>query len=459
MAKIGNISGPSIQPTTPGTVKQQSVVSPQDKKVTFTGKQAPQEQQVRDQGQKPAEKQVKKQDSPVNQGNFQILSAKDGKYSIRLTNVSQNIAFGRLNMRDLSAHLAKLNMPMTESNLKLAKSLLEFKMPLTKENLQDVKTALAMMSQKTDGDLQAGVFMKLKSMGITPENAKALQTLFAKNPDIGKQLDNLHKMAAFFAASGGQFLNDSMMATLMSQVASMFGDLIPEPNKGDKKLAKKLKDLAEEVGIDDEGGSIGQTKKSGKQPARKNLSNLKQKFNDKVSNLRGYIPKDHEEILEETAELIRELDENLEAQRLINNAPSEDDDSFIYLQIPLRMSDGSAQTVHLMLDYEYDLNGQKVVNPKNTKLVFSIQTEDMGIINVIMNIWRRNISFHLETEHQEIKKHINKNAPELIKKFKDKAYKVGSWDCIVDKNTVSFPDTLLKKEEDFAELDTLDVII
>jgi hypothetical protein len=151
-------------------------------------------------------------------------------------------------MRDLSAHLAKLNMPMTESNLKLAKSLLEFKMPLTKENLQDVKTALAMMTQKTDGDVQAGVFMKMKSMGITPENAKALQTLFAKNPELGKQLENLQKMAGFFAAAGGHVLNDSMMSTLMSQVASMFGDLIPEPNK-DKKLAKKIKDLAEEVGM------------------------------------------------------------------------------------------------------------------------------------------------------------------------------------------------------------------
>ncbi len=458
MAKVGNVGATSIQPTTTSTVKQQSVVSPQDKKVTFTGKQAPQEQHVRDQGQRPAEKQVKRQDSPVNQGNFQILSAKDGKYSIRLTNVSQNIAFGRLNMRDLSAHLAKLNMPMTESNLKLAKSLLEFKMPLTKENLQDVKTALAMMTQKTDGDVQAGVFMKMKSMGITPENAKALQTLFAKNPDLGKQLDNLQKMASFFAAAGGHVLNDSMMATLMSQVASMFGDLIPEPNKGDKKLARKIKDLAEEVGIDDEESSIGQTKKSGKQGGRKKLSNLKQKFNDKVSNLRGYIPKDQEEILEEAAELIRELDENLEAQRLINNAPSVDDDSFIYLQVPLRMG-GSSQTVHLMLDYEYDLNGQKVVNPKNTKLVFSIQTEDMGIVNIIMNIWRRNISFHLETERQEIKQHINKNAPELIKKLRDRAYKVGNWDCVVDKNVVSVPDTLLKKEEDFAELATLDVTI
>lgn len=459
MAKVGNVGGPSIQPTTPSTIKQQSVVSPQDKKVTFTGKQTPQQQQVRDQGQRPAEKQVKRQDSPVNQGNFQILSAKDGKYSIRLTNVSQNIAFGRLNMRDLSAHLAKLNMPMTESNLKLAKSLLEFKMPLTKENLQDVKTALAMMTQKTEGDLQAGVFMKMKSMGITPENAKALQTLFAKNPDIGRQLDNLQKMATFFAAAGGQMLSDSMMANLMSQVASMFGDLIPEPNKGDKKLAKKLRDLAEEVGIDDEESSVGQMKKTGKRPARKSLSNLKQKLNDKIANLKGYIPKDHEEILEETAELIKELDENLEAQRLINNAPSVDDDSFIYLQIPLKMCDGSSQAVHLMLDYEYDLKGQKVVNPKNTKLVFSIQTEDMGIINVIMNIRRRNISFHLETEHQEVRKHINKKAPELIKKLRDKAYKVGSWDCVVDKNTLSVPDTLLKKEEEFAELATLDVTI
>ncbi len=458
MAKVGNVGATSIQPATTSTVKQQSVISPQDKKVTFTGKQAPQQQQVRDQGQRPAEKQVKRQDSPVNQGNFQILSAKDGKYSIRLTNLSQNIAFGRLNMRDLSAHLAKLNMPMTESNLKLAKSLLEFKMPLTKENLQDVKTALAMMTQKTDGDVQAGVFMKMKSMGITPENAKALQTLFAKNPDLGKQLDNLQKMASFFAAAGGHVLNDSMMATLMSQVASMFGDLIPEPNKGDKKLARKIKDLAEEVGIDDEESSIGQTKKSGKHGARKKLSNLKQKLNDKVSNLRGYIPKDQEEILEETAELIRELDENLESQRLINNAPSVDDDSFIYLQVPLKMG-SSSQTVHLMLDYEYDLNGQKVVNPKNTKLVFSIQTEDMGIINVIMNIRRRNISFHMEAERQEIKQHINKNAPELIKKFRDRAYKVGNWDCVVDKNVLTVPDTLLKKEENFAELATLDVTI
>jgi len=76
-----------------------------------------------------------------------------------------------------------------------------------------------------------------------------------------------------------------------------------------------------------------------------------------------------------------------------------------------------------------------------------------------MNIWRRNISFHLETERQEIKQHINKKAPDLIKKLRDRAYKVGNWDCVVDKNVVSVPDTLLKKEEEFAELATLDVTI
>jgi len=36
---------------------------------------------------------------------------------------------------------------------------------------------------------------------------------------------------------------------------------------------------------------------------------------------------------------------------------------------------------------------------------------------------------------------------------------VGNWDCVVDKNVVSVPDTLLKKEEEFAELATLDVTI
>jgi len=307
MAKIGQVPGTSVPATSGTTVKGQPVVSPQDKKVTFTGKQIQPgtQTQVRQQQQRAPDRQIRKQDSPVQHGNFQILSAKDGKYSIRLTNLSENISFGRLNMRDLASHLAKLNMPMTEKNLNLAKSLLEFKMPLSKENLQDVKTALAMMSQKTDGDVQAGVFMKLKSMGITPENAKALQTLFAKNPSIGHQLDNLQKMASFFAASGSPVLNDAMLTTLLSHVASMFGEMISEPNKGEKKLAKKLEDLAEEVGIEGDGGGIGKAKKSGKNSARGNLSKLKKKFNDKVSALKGHLPKDHEEILEETAGLLK----------------------------------------------------------------------------------------------------------------------------------------------------------
>lgn len=461
MDKLGKFGGVSVPGGGAVKGKAASTVSPQQKQVSFTDQKV-QQQKPTQQRQAPeradtGQKEVKEQSrTPAKHGNFQVIAGKDGKVSIRLTNVSQNISFTRLSAKDLATHLAKLNLPMTEDNLKLAKDLVKFKMPLTTENLQDIKTALALMGQKTDGDAQAGIFMKLKTMGITPQNAKAMQTLFAKHPNIGQQLDQLQKLANYFSAMGRASLGDAALTALLSHVASLFGDMIAKPDKDEKKLAKKLKDMAEEVGIEDEKGISGG---KGKNSARGNLSKLKQKFNDRIETLKDYVAKDQEEILKETAELLEQIDDNLEAQRLINNAPSMDDDNFIYLQLPIRTSNNQTKTVHLKLDYEYDRDGQKYVNPKKTRMEFSIQTEDMGVINIIMNVWKRRLAFSVEAENESIRQHINRNAPNFIRKLKDKAYRVTGWDCVIKKSPVTFPETLLDKEDELSELMTLDVTI
>jgi len=461
MDKIVKFSGVSTPSTQNVSVQGKTTVSPQQKSITFTDQKGVQQKEVqkRDPSQQKTDTgQERVQDrgkSPEQMGNYRITAGKDGKTNVHLTNISRNITFGRVTERQISSHLAKLNLPVTQENMGLAKMLLSFKMPLTTANMKDISAALAMMTQKTEGDVHAGVFMKLKSMDINPQNAKALQTLFAKNPALGKQLEQLQQMAKYFSTMGQGVMSDSTLATLMNHVAGLFGDMIAQPNKEEKKLSKKLKDLAEEVGIEDEDG---QPKKPGKNSARGNLSKLKQKFNDRLSNLKNYIGKDQEELMKEAKELLEQLDENLEAQKLINCAPSVDDDNFIYLQVPIRMADNKINTVHLKLDYEYDLNGQKVVNPKKTRIEFSIDTEEMGIINIVMNLWKRRIGFYLEAEDREVKNHINRHAPELIKKFKEKAYKVGAWDCVLKEDPVTFPESLLEKEDD-DELITLDATI
>jgi hypothetical protein len=440
----------------PGVSIQKTTVSPQQKQISFTGQEVKNQQQVTRQRE---EKQLpgKAVDKSTPGGNFQVITGKDGRIGIKLTNISQNIVFSKLTTKELAEHLTKLNIPSTPENMKLAKSLLEFKMPLTRENLQDVKLALALMTKKTDGDLQAGAFMKLKSMNMTPENAKSLQSLFSQNGDMSKQMDQLQNMAKFFAASGRGLINDPSLAGLLSQMVGMFGDMMPKPQDGEKKIAKKLKDLAGEVGIDDEDGSVDKAKGK-KSSCRGTLGKLKKKFEDKISKLKQHSGKDREDLLKETADLIDGLDENLEAQRLINNSPSVDDESFLYLQVPLKMPDNTTKTVHIKFEYEYDLNGQKFVNPKNTHIEFSIETEHMGIINIIMNLNKRRISCYFETENQKVRHHINRYGPELIKKFQDKAYKITDWDCNIEKKPVSFPQNLLEKEE-FALIDTLDVTI
>ena len=464
MAKIGKFSGVSVPSTKGGAIKggkTGATVSPQQKNVSFTGQKVDQQKQVQrkevsqrrpDKGQQRVQDRGK---GPQQLGNYRVSAGKGGT-NVHLTNISRNISFGRVSDQQIGAHLAKLNLPVNQENMDMAKVLLSFKMPLTTENLKDLTTALAMMSQKTPGDAQAGVFMKLKSMNINPKNAKALQTLFAKNPALGKQFDQLQRMAKYFSTMGKAMISDSALTSLMSHVASLFGEMIAQPGREEKKMSKKLQDLAEEVGIE---GESGKSKKSGKNSARGNLSKLKKKFNDRISTLKDYVNKDQEEILEETAGLLEQLDENLEAQRLINCAPSVDDDSFVYLQVPLRMANNKISTAHLKLDYEYDMNGQKIVNPRKTRIEFSIDTEKMGIINIVMNLWKRRIGFYLEAEEAEVKNHINTYAPDLIKVFKDKAYKVGSWDCVVKDEPVTFPNNLLEQEEEISELITLDATI
>jgi len=438
------IAGRSFAPT---QIEREPVPVAQ-RRVTFTGSRIRGEPQVvKEKPPKPedlAKKLIQRKDE-IPTGRFQIKAGPDGKVSIKLLNISPSINFQRVSMNDLMGLLGKLNLPLSGENMSLAKELLLFNLSLTKETMQDVKMALSFLPRRTADDLSAAVFMKLKGINITPENAKSIQTLFADKPQLGEQMAKLGKMLNYFSNSR---LSDAVINSLLSQLVGLAGEMMAKPQKGKKKLRENVQEWAGEVEMESkEGGKL-----------RGTLGKLKSKMENKLAALPEWIEPDEESAWEEAYILLDELYDNLEAQALINKSISGEGEEFYYIQLPLSLRGGETVTVHIKIYTDLVEGYKKGINMDNLTMEFSVETERLGRLDGRVELCGRKVS--LEFIAQERTRRLIENKFKLLEKaLEGVGYRVNSFKIRALQTEEDFSSYLIKKEFSPDKLASVDVTI
>jgi len=119
-------------------------------------------------------------------------------------------------------------------------------------------------------------------------------------------------------------------------------------------------------------------------------------------------PPAREGMLEDTRRLMNHV-------RLLNNI-----DQFIYVQLPVRMSD-ERKTAEL---YLFRKKGSKRVDPENVNILLSLDLENMGHWEALINFRKKDVSVRMEVRGAKEKEHFSENTVLLHEMLAEAGFKL-----------------------------------
>nr|WP_276020496.1 flagellar hook-length control protein FliK [Acetivibrio straminisolvens] len=93
----------------------------------------------------------------------------------------------------------------------------------------------------------------------------------------------------------------------------------------------------------------------------------------------------------------------------------------VYFQIPLKVFDRNTTGELYILKRN---NGRKRIDPQNATVFLSLNTENMGQVDSLINVNRKNVSINLRLEKDEVYDFIKENYIELYEGLLKKGYKL-----------------------------------
>ncbi len=346
---------------------------------------------------------------------FKVQGQNQGQIQLQLVKTP----FTKMATADLTQTLTNLKLPVNEGNVALAKTMVEHSIPLTKENIQFFKTVLAQPAapQAATGQpasmpsrVAATSFLQASNLPVTPQNVSNIANFLNSNPQVGAQLfavnTELRRMTKASAGDGRAAIE------MMTGVQGALGDFILEPKRKQtaaKKPSKKLMDLARQTGIETNLGTFG---------AGEDAWDLL----DMMRKLRGQLQESGEECQRLLA-LLQGLEENLEAQRLINQAKTESDLGFYYLQVPMRLD--NEDVAEIWVRYFTDEEGNRCVDPEDTRIEFLVTTEHLGELYYTVDLKGGVVHIDLGTPNEEVREFAARYLPALADRVAGLGWKPG----------------------------------
>lgn len=344
-----------------------------------------------------------KSSSPLQVGQsvqFRVQGENQGQ--LMLQQVKTN--FTKLDSQDLSTSLATMRLPASEANVQLAKSMVEHGVPLTKENV----TSLMAQTTPPEGvknppPIQARVasvlFLQQNQIPVTPQNMLSISQFLASNPQIGQQM---------FAVSGelkglARKL-ESKGIDLTKELPGILGEkgLLSGEKKTDapKTPPKKLFNMAKQTGIESNLSLLG----GGSMEEDWDIMAEVQRLRFESQSIEGG------EGSERLLGLLRDIEGNLEAQKLINQAHPEQLYGFYYLQMPLQKNEDG---VEVWIRYQKEDDGQKYVDPDDCRLEFLVTTENLGELLFTVDVRDSRVQVTVGAASEEIREGLLRYAPLL----------------------------------------------
>lgn len=376
---------------------------------------------------------------------LQVQGQNQGQIHLKLLSTPAT----KMTMADLSNTLSSMKLPVDSANMELAKNMVEMRIPLTKENFSMMKQALAQTARPAGPGQQqpapmnsrvaATGFLQNSQLPVTPQNVTVLSNFLSNNPQVGMQMVTLNTELRKLAENTHIAAKD--LNKMIGEVQNGLGKMMMEPptranQQAAMKNPKNLKDMAKQAGIEFNLGSLGYG--GGEEwDFAAILQRMRERFaQEGVGD-------------EKLLSLMRGLEENMQAQKLINSAKTESNLGYYYLQIPL-----DPEAAEIWLEYTEDGDGNRQIDGQDCRIEFLVNTDEMGELHFLVEVRQGKASVFLGTASEEVRRFAAPFLPALAERVMALGYGRGHFRTVFRQHSGKRE---LVEHTDFEELERYNV--
>ncbi|WP_265447776.1 flagellar hook-length control protein FliK [Acetivibrio straminisolvens] len=359
---------------------------------------------------------------------------------------------------DKAAYLVSNNIVPEEKNIKSLSMFVEGKVKLSAElldlalslgEIQDKNVALAILKKLDAIDYSS------KKSGETPddgtshinyENGKIQHSqkngyiednmaLKSSKDNLGLESNLSQDDDATLENLGNTMRHVDTGEKELLQLKKKTVDFINNYRENIDKSHKKLTGLLKSLQTPDDGkvGDKGNFEaRDAAEVIKKSFEKMFVKINEKVDSKEINVKEIYKDIYKKL-EIVRNVlqDSNIPGkQEILNkldniksniNFLNELNKHSVYFQIPLKVFDRNTTGELYILKRN---NGRKRIDPQNATVFLSLNTENMGQVDSLINVNRKNVSINLRLEKDEVYDFIKENYIELYEGLLKKGYKL-----------------------------------
>lgn len=369
---------------------------------------------------------------------FQFLGLLDGQLNLKIQNAAEHELF----QIKLQNALLENQIPVTEKNIEFAKILLENQIPVTKENIQ--KLLMGTLKCK-EARIEELVFLLQAELDINPENVSQVKTLFKNEQSLQKGFHEIKTLIGQIEEP--EILNkiDTSLQKLITVVDDFLElenvltkDSIPSLQDSLKQPEPLIKEGIQKEGIQLEQAIISKNKLTNEVQTLVEKENivLNQILKEiDISILKEIRPKQLDDFfkmqfleLETIKNVIKE--HSFPAQEKILQFIEQTENKMVFLkdlnqnhqfiQIPFSF----AQQDYTGNLYVLNKNRHKNLNPDDITAFVSLDTRNIGMIQVYIHKLEKVLSCNFETENYDSLGLIKKYMPKLQTTLNELGYQL-----------------------------------
>lgn len=350
--------------------------------------------------------------------NVTVTGQQNGQMTL---NMSSNL-FSSLDSQVVGQTLVKMNVPLTESNLGLANSMLEHNLPLDKQTFQSIQKAVTQLPPAPNQAVAnartgAACFLQASGIPVTPQNITALSNFIVSHPQIGQQLYNMQGEIKKIRSEPGKLSEASL--ELLEKAPGLLEGMGIAPNelksaKNTRGRAKALFESAKRAGIETALTWVGDDEDQWE-------------LAEYMRRLRGAVKEDPQ-AFGQLGAFLQNAEENLQALQLLNRAKPDPGLAYYYLQIPMRSELGESAEVWIRYRWKDDV---RVIDPDNARVEFLINTYALGALFFALDIVGGVIGLNVKTENEDVLEFVRSYLPALEDRFNESGWQTEPFEAEV----------------------------
>lgn len=341
-------------------------------------------------------------------------------------------AVRELTVNDVTSHLASINLPATEANVKLASLMLRFGVELSRDNFIKAM-ALTEGTNKSSSTQEAAMVLLTKGITNSSEAVKMLSNQLSETPNVTGQVSSLNASLSQLSASI-QMNAASLSPALLSQLTSLIG-----------QFSAILDGLPKKYKFGTEGSpSIGRDDLMNDIRALSSLLDGVQ--NQALSKEAAATPENEaaRSAIIASSKKLGDLLENLTSQALLSQRASKSymgqQDDYLYYQIPNTLLTPPS-SVEIIV--KQDPTRKNSVDLSDTHIAIGLETEALGKMVVSVIVRDKNVKMLFNTEQEDTKKLCDSENINLKRKLSEKGYNVEECQARVNKTMCSIKPFLI----------------